>query len=1083
MRNALKIFFLLACFTTFGADIVLEHADRVVTDVSGQQMRTRLYGSIRIFHDGRRISAGYADWERTEGRMKFIGNVRLADSIQIITTDTLLYLRDTKMAHGTGNVVYSRIDSTMIVTGARGKYDGMAETLEMSGEPHLTSIDTIDGSRIELDAVELLYDLRVKMGIATDSVRVRIEPSDTADAPIFIVCDSMVFYPERDEVYAFGNVQITQREMHISCSQASYYRGAGRMKLAGSPIVTEGTNRISGNEMTIELKRGQIQRVVVDGSPERGEDPIGFWRPPDDTLNEIPESRFTAKQIIFQFEEGKVKRAHLIRQAFVDYFPMPEDPLRRESNTTNGDSIAVWFRDDEFDSIEVHRGARGHYVTQNLRDDSLRSVRSTDTLYYTGDYLALSRTNETVAVRGNAELNYGSMSLSAGDVLYDFPKRLLTANPIADGDSLIGLPVLTDAGESMVGRRIIYNVDTGRGRMVSASSELDLGYFRGGIVHKAQGDTLFVANSKFIPCECESSITHFWSDRLKLIPKEKAIARNIVLYLGDLPVFAVPFFVFPVQSGRRSGLTTFDIGQFQKGERFIRNVGYYWAPSEYWDVRAGIDYDERKGIVLRNSAQWVLRYKLRGNISTTYEILRNREFLETTGSDRWSISGSHQQNLWPRGAITARASYVSDKDYLADIELDPQERMRRNMSSSAAFTQDFDWGNVSMSLERNENLQTGRVTSSLPKIRVNRYTRPVFPAENEYQSKFYNKLSLAINAYSVYYIAADTLSSTGRWGLQSDPSLSLPISLGPYLTLNPRASGRFVVIDEGVDSMAFPMRFTYNFGTDANTNIYGRIPLSGFLGMKTLKHDISPRAGLTWSPEFESAENFYSFGGISAGGGAKALRANYTLTQDFGLTLSPDSLGSEREIRLGSVSTTTSQDFLAEGRSMADIRTSIRTSPARWLSMTAGFSHSLYPEIGDEISTFRLLSREITTNFSWRGSLSFGDSLAPVRRDYRVGLSHYIADRIMGENVMLTHWIKGELDIFITANWRLRYSHYFDIEKGEKVSDEFRIWRDMGCWEGIFVWVPSGFRQGWHFRVNIKKLPDIKVEGTRGNVR
>ncbi|MCD6502594.1 hypothetical protein J7L01_08315, partial [bacterium] len=68
-------------------------------------------------------------------------------------------------------------------------------------------------------------------------------------------------------------------------------------------------------------------------------------------------------------------------------------------------------------------------------------------------------------------------------------------------------------------------------------------------------------------------------------------------------------------------------------------------------------------------------------------------------------------------------------------------------------------------------------------------------------------------------------------------------------------------------------------------------------------------------------------------------------------------------------------------------------------------------------------------------------------------------------------------------NWRVRYSHYYDIENGRKVSDEFHIWRDMGCWEGTFIWVPSGFRKGWYFRINIKKLPDIKIEGTRGNVR
>ncbi|MCK5832302.1 LPS-assembly protein LptD, partial [bacterium] len=751
--------------------------------------------------------------------------------------------------------------------------------------------------------------------------------------------------------------------------------------------------------------------------------------------------------------------------------------------TTIGDSIAVWFGEAKFDSIEVHNGVDGYYVSRELSSDSLKSVESEDTLYYSGDYLALSRENEIVAVQGEAKISYDDMTLEAGDVQYEIKRNLLIARPQVLEDSTVGMPVLSDNKQTIRGKKIIYNVDTGRGRMVSASSSLDLGYFRGGVVHKAQGETLFVANSEFVPCECETAMTHFWSDRVKLIPKEKAIARHIVLYIGHLPLFAIPFFVFPVQSGRTSGLLTFDIGQFQKGDRFIRNIGYYWAPSDYWDIKASVDYDEGKGLILRSAGQYVLRYKMKGNISTIYEIRRQREFLQSTGSNRWSISGSHLQYLWPRSSITARASFVSDKEYLTDVEFDPQERMQRNLSSSAAFSQDFDWGYLSLGVERNENLETGKITSKIPKIKISRYTRPLFPAENELNSKFYNKLSLALNGYSIYYKESDTLGSLEHFGVQSDPSLSLPFLLGPYLTLNPRVSGRFVTIDEGVDSTAWPMRFTYNAGVDANTNIYGRIPLVGFLGIESLKHDIAPKFGLSWTPEFESGENFYSFAGISAGGGSEAFKANVSITQDLGLLKLADSLGNQRNIRLGTVTTSTSYDFFSEGAKISDIRTSIRTSPASWLSMTAGFTHSVYPEGSDEPSTYRLLSREITTNLSYRGNFSFGDSLSRVRRDFKASISHYISDRLSGGVLSVSHWLKGGLDIYITQNWRLEYSHYYDIEKMEKVSDELRLWRDMGCWEGTFVWVPSGFRKGWYFRINIKKLPDIKVEGSRGKVR
>ncbi|MCD6502351.1 hypothetical protein J7L01_07085, partial [bacterium] len=896
----------------------------------------------------------------------FTRNVVISDSIQTIRADTLYYFRDSKRASGFGNVFYTRRDSSLQITGRRGEYDGMLESLEMTGNPHLTSVDTVDSSTIKLDAVRFLYDMHAKMGTAIGSVHVSIETADTLEAPIFIDCDSLVFYPSRDEVHAFSRVEIVQKNSVITCDSASYYRVAGRMNLDGSPQVVEGQNRLAGSEMVVEVNKGEIERIWVLGSEEEGVLPMGFWRPEEDSLGTIPESRFTSKEMVFDFEDGAVRRAHLVRQAHVDYFPWPEDSLRRESNTTDGDSIVVWFGEDKFDSIEVHTGVEGFYVVQKLASDSLRTVVSEDSLLYSGDLLTLSRRNETIEVQGMADLRYGDMTLEAGKVLYEVKRNLLTAEPIFRNDSLVGMPVLTENRQAMTGKKIVFDVETRRGRMTAVSSSLDLGYFHGGLVHKARGDTFYVANSEFVPCECETAMTHLWSDRLKLIPKEKAIARNIVLYIGKLPVFAIPFFVFPVRSGRRSGLLTFDIGQFQKGERFIRNVGYYWAPSQYWDAKASFDYDENTGIVFKGNTQYSVRYKLRGNISASYQLERKVEFLATTGSDRWSISGSHVQYLWPRSSIIGKASFVSDKGYFSDTERDPQDRMQRTLTSSAAFSQNFDWGNLSASVDRNENLESGRITSDVPKVRISRYARSIFPAENEYNSRFYNNLSLAIDGYAVHYREKDSTGTEQHSGFQSNPSISLPFSLGPYLSLNPQIGGRFVAIDRGVDSTSWPVRFTYGTSLNANTNLYGRIPFGGLFGLDFLKHDLAPKVGLSWTPKFEDADNFYSFAGISAGGGSEALRMTYGLTQDLGLVASKDTTSSQKQIRLGSISTSGSYDFRADERPFSDLRTSMRTSPFKWLSVTAGFTHSLYSESGDRVSTFRLLSRDITTSATWK---------------------------------------------------------------------------------------------------------------------
>jgi hypothetical protein len=40
--------------------------------------------------------------------------------------------------------------------------------------------------------------------------------------------------------------------------------------------------------------------------------------------------------------------------------------------------------------------------------------------------------------------------------------------------------------------------------------------------------------------------------------------------------------------------------------------------------------------------------------------------------------------------------------------------------------------------------------------------------------------------------------------------------------------------------------------------------------------------------------------------------------------------------------------------------------------------------------------------------------------------------------------------------------------------------RDLHCWMAFLSWVPSGIREGFYFQVNIKELPDVKIEKRRG---
>jgi hypothetical protein len=50
------------------------------------------------------------------------------------------------------------------------------------------------------------------------------------------------------------------------------------------------------------------------------------------------------------------------------------------------------------------------------------------------------------------------------------------------------------------------------------------------------------------------------------------------------------------------------------------------------------------------------------------------------------------------------------------------------------------------------------------------------------------------------------------------------------------------------------------------------------------------------------------------------------------------------------------------------------------------------------------------------------------------------------------------------------------------VERRFSFYRDLHCWEAVFYWIPNGSLQGYYFRINIKALPDIKIEKSESGI-
>ena len=79
-----------------------------------------------------------------------------------------------------------------------------------------------------------------------------------------------------------------------------------------------------------------------------------------------------------------------------------------------------------------------------------------------------------------------------------------------------------------------------------------------------------------------------------------------------------------------------------------------------------------------------------------------------------------------------------------------------------------------------------------------------------------------------------------------------------------------------------------------------------------------------------------------------------------------------------------------------------------------------------------------------------------------------------------THTIRPTISFSPTKKFSINYDFYYDIKNKSLNSHRIVVRRDLHCWEANLSWVPSGIREGFYFKVNIRDLPDVKIEKRRG---
>jgi hypothetical protein len=694
-----------------------------------------------------------------------------------------------------------------------------------------------------------------------------------------------------------------------------------------------------------------------------------------------------------------------------------------------------------------------------------------ESMAYSADSLVFMVNEENLSLTGSASLAYGSMSISADTIRWNSDEETVTA---------LNNMILTDAGETATGSGLIYHIPTRTARTFSTSSLYDRARYNSETVTMLSRNEFNLTDVRFTSCEKDTLDYYFWSSRMKVFPDDKAVARPVILYVEETPVFWLPYAVFPIRRGRTSGFTIPTIGSTTRDGRYIRRLGYYFGFSDYADLLFSADLMEKTRFQITLTQRHVLRYVMRGGSRLQWR----REFLNSR--DRWLIEANHNHELPDGTTVKLTGNFVSDRSYLEESQQDPQDRMQSELRSWLSVSRNLGRGSGQATMEYTEYLDAlpdtieNELLSELtaPELKFTLPSARLFPGAGS-QGNSSLLSTLYWNLGSRFTSERSTWEDSSSWnaGLKLQSGLTASTRPGGILAISPSLSAAGVLYNKDRSGNTLPGWMHGSAGLTLSTDLYG-IFTGRLFGYSLLRHTITPSASVRWAPD--------SY--IDARGGFAPVEYADTVFAQFGDMGLPSSgtlftfslvnlLEGKKFVREAvqrrslaelSFSTTYSPD--REMRRFTNIAAGLNLTPAQWLSTRLDASYNPYERRTETVS--------VTTGVQLSGidptlRPDSGTVLSPL--SWRLSVSHNWRPDLTETDTDLNK-LRFQATIDITSRWNVSYSGYYDIAEQDFISHDYTIRRDLDSWEAIFTRHVSNIDTGFYFRINIKAFPDIKLE-------
>jgi len=266
----------------------------------------------------------------------------------------------------------------------------------------------------------------------------------------------------------------------------------------------------------------------------------------------------------------------------------------------------------------------------------------------TADKLTTGNGSNVIEATGNVEIKREGMTLKADEVRFN----RATQDAEAKGRVTVDDPEWKVKSADS----IKLNLEKETGEIINGDLFLEQGHISlsGRRFQKFGGQSYHVDDGFFTTCICESGAPSwkFSAEQMDLALDGVGTVRNAYFYILDVPVFYLPYGLFPLNTERQSGFLFPRFGHSTE-DGFQFSLPFFWAISKSTDATAAFDIDARTryGFIgeFRTIFDRESDFRIHGSyFNEGWRTNEQADVVDRTIADqdipknRWSLIGTHR---------------------------------------------------------------------------------------------------------------------------------------------------------------------------------------------------------------------------------------------------------------------------------------------------------------------------------------------------------------------------------------------------------------------------------------------------------